>query len=67
MPSGLAAVFALKSKLSHDIAFYGDYFMIWIILRIGVAISAIAGIKRTAEPENLSFKQDGTADSESTP
>jgi hypothetical protein len=62
MSCGLGAAFALKSKLSHDIAFYGDYSVIWIIVGIVVAISAIAGIKKNTKSEGLSSLQDGPAD-----
>jgi hypothetical protein len=62
VPCGLGAMLALKSKLSRDVAFCGDYSVIWIILGIVVAISAIAGMKKNTKSEGLSSLQNGPAD-----
>ena len=63
IPCGVGAMFALKSKMSYEIAFRHNYSMVWLILGIFVVISGIMGIKRSNQSVNLA-SQDGPADDE---
>jgi len=62
IPSGVGVMIAVKRKMALDIAFGGDYTMVWVILGTFVAVTAIAGLKRNPHAVQSASEPAGRAD-----
>jgi hypothetical protein len=64
LPCGVGAMFAVKRKMALDIAFGGDYTMVWVILGTFVVTTGLGGLKRTPHAVQQVAQPVGPADGE---
>ena len=63
-PCGVGAMLAVRRKMALDIAFGGDYTMVWVILGTFVVITGLGGLKRTPHAVQQVAQSMGPADGE---